>query len=169
MDKLAAAIIFTSQGVPFIHGGQEMLRTKFDSHNSYNQPDEVNQIRWHWKKDNMDVFKYYQGLIELRKNHPIFRKTDPNDIRQNIQFLDYIGSYSSKTTVSYMIHRGESDDSWNKVLVFVNPNRKSIKVRLIAGNWNVVVNNKNAGIETLYQINAKDIELPPISCFVMWQ
>jgi pullulanase len=169
MDKLAAAILFTSQGVPFIHGGQEMLRTKFDSHNSYNQPDEINNIRWNWKKDNMDVFKYYQGLIELRKKHPIFRKTDPNDIRQNIQFLDYIGSYSPKTTVSYVIRSGKSDDNWNKVLVFINPNHVATKFRVIAGDWNVVVDNKNAGIETLYQINVKNIELPPISCFVMWQ
>jgi pullulanase len=169
MDKLAAAILFTSQGVPFINGGQEMLRTKFDSHNSYNQPDEINKIRWHWKKDNYDVFKYYHGLIELRQNHPIFRKADPDDIKKNLHFLDFIGSYSSKATVSYVLNSGESDDSWNTVLVFVNPNRGKVKFRLAAGDWNVVVDHKNAGIQTLYKINAKEIEVPPISCFVLWK
>ncbi|HES59698.1 MAG TPA: type I pullulanase, partial [Caldithrix sp.] len=169
MNKLAAAILFTSQGVPFIHGGQEMLRTKFDSHNSYNQPDEINKIRWQWKKDNMDVFKYYQGLIKLRKEHPIFRKTDPKDIEQNLHFLDFIGSHSPHTTISYILNRGNSDDSWEKVLVFINPNQHNVKFRLAAGNWNVVVDNKNAGIKTLYKMNAKEIELPPISCFVLWK
>jgi len=169
MDKLAAAILFTSQGVPFIHGGQEMLRTKFDSHNSYNQPDEINKIRWRWKKENQDVFNYYKGLIELRKNHPIFRKTNAEDIIKNLHFLDFIGSYSPHTTVSYTLNRGESDDTWKTVLVFVNPNRNKVKFRLGAGDWNVVVDDKNAGIRTLYTINAKEIDVPPISCIVLWK
>ena len=169
MDKLAAAILFTSQGVPFIQGGQEMLRTKFDSNNSYNQPDEINKIRWHWKKDNQDVFDYYKGLIELRNNHPIFRKTDPKDIEKNIHFLDYIGSFSPNTTVSYSLAKGNSKDSWNKVLVFINPNREKVKFRMFAGEWNIVVNKKNAGINTLNKYSGKTIEVPPISCLILRQ
>ncbi|MBN2425943.1 MAG: type I pullulanase [Calditrichaceae bacterium] len=169
MDKLAAVILFTSQGVPFIHGGQEMLRTKFDSHNSYNQPDDVNKIRWQWKKDNYEVFKYYQGLIQIRKNHSIFRKTDPADIDKDITIMDFMGSSSPKTTVSFIIRRGNSVDNWNRVLVFINPNREKAQFRIGAGDWNVVVNHQSAGLETLTVYNGKLIEVEPISAIIMWQ
>jgi len=66
MAKLAAAILYTSQGIPFIHGGQEMLRTKFGSHNSYNQPDKINKIRWDYKQENRDIFQYYRAVPAAR-------------------------------------------------------------------------------------------------------
>ncbi|MEJ2056034.1 MAG: hypothetical protein P8X42_19135, partial [Calditrichaceae bacterium] len=169
MDKLAAAIIFTSQGVPFIQGGQEMLRTKFGSHNSYNQPDSINMIRWHWKKDNRDVFEYYRGLVELRKSHPIFRKTDSLDIEKSYTFLDWIGSYAPKQTVSYLLRRGDSKDTWEKVIVFINPLRKKVRFRMFAGDWNVIVDDKNAGIKTLRKYNGETIDVAPISCIILCQ
>src|SRR5262249_57214686 len=59
MDKLAAAIIFTSQGIPFIQCGQEFLRTKGGDHNSYDKPDAENMIRWREKAEQHDVVEYY--------------------------------------------------------------------------------------------------------------
>ena len=73
MHKLANTIVFTSQGTAFINAGVELKRTKGGEHNSYNLPDSINQINWNWKTDNIELFKYYQNLIHLRKSHPAFR------------------------------------------------------------------------------------------------
>ncbi|MGH9937241.1 MAG: type I pullulanase, partial [Blastocatellia bacterium] len=88
MDKLAAAIIFTSQGIPFIQSGQEFLRTKGGDHNSYDKTDAVNMIRWREKAEHHDVVEYYRGLIELRRAHPIFRLETSDDVRGAVKFLD---------------------------------------------------------------------------------
>ena len=85
------AIVLTSQGIPFLHAGVEMARSKplgstYD-HNSYESPDEVNQLRWDRKITYLDVFEYYKGLIRLRKNYNQFRIPDADDIRDRLTFL----------------------------------------------------------------------------------
>ncbi|MCB0638395.1 MAG: type I pullulanase, partial [Lewinella sp.] len=63
MDKLAAAIVLTSQGVPFLHLGADFLRTKQGVENSYESPDSINQIDWSRKAAYLEVFNYYQDLV----------------------------------------------------------------------------------------------------------
>lgn len=73
LHKLAETFVFTSQGVPFIFAGDEMMRDKKGIHNSYNSPDSINTIDWRNKTIHHDVFDYVRELITLRKNHPAFR------------------------------------------------------------------------------------------------
>ncbi|MGM0508967.1 MAG: type I pullulanase, partial [Fusobacteriota bacterium] len=73
MDRLSQVIVLTSQGVPFILAGEELLRSKNENHNSYKSGDEDNMIRWSRKAKYMDTFEYYKGLIKLRKEHSAFR------------------------------------------------------------------------------------------------
>lgn len=100
MDKLAAAIVILSQGVPFIQLGQDFLRTKpkiFGSNevrnefniydgNSYNAPDETNMIKWEDKAKNIDVFKYYKALIALRKSSHLFRMRTSDEMERSLYF-----------------------------------------------------------------------------------
>ena len=93
MIKQANAIVFTSQGVSFLHAGDEFARTKpaasgsgFDS-NSYESPDSVNQIRWDQKGDHLDLFEYFKGLIKLRKSEDLFRLTSAEDILEKLEFV----------------------------------------------------------------------------------
>ncbi|MDT8286295.1 MAG: type I pullulanase, partial [Elusimicrobiales bacterium] len=72
MDKLAQAVVFTSQGIPFLHAGEEFLRTKKGEHNSYNLPDEINRLDWTAKKKHHGVFRFYRDVIAMRKAHPAF-------------------------------------------------------------------------------------------------
>jgi pullulanase len=167
MDKLCAAIILTSQGVPFIHAGQELLRSKSGSHNSYNQPDEINKIRWKLKEQNNDIFQYYRGLIKLRTEHPIFRMTGVEEIKNNLIFLDSIGIKIPKNCIAYKLKRGSSNDSWGEVLVLFNPNRKSEKFVIPKGKWNMVVNDEISGIETIQVIKGKSVKLNSISAMVL--
>ena len=95
MNNLAAAIYMTSQGIPFVHAGEEMLRSKptkdggFDE-NSYASPDSVNKLKWDDlnSKEYQDVYKYYQGLIAFRKEHAALRMTTAKDVKDNITALE---------------------------------------------------------------------------------
>lgn len=69
-------LIAISQGVPFYHAGQEFYRTKFGVENSYNSPDEINQIHWNVKNDAVDKLK---KLLKLRKKYKLYRQTTYND------------------------------------------------------------------------------------------
>jgi pullulanase len=169
MDKLASVLLFTSQGVPFIHGGQEFLRSKFGSHNSYNQPDSINMIRWELKQINYDIFEYYQGLINIRKNHPVFKMTNAPEIKKNIEFLDNKGFLVPQNCIAFTIKKGESHDSWNEVLVLLNPNKIKVRFQIPDNNWNVVVDDQKAGLETINIIKTKKAEVNPISALIMYR
>jgi pullulanase len=81
-------IILTSQGIPFLHAGDEMLRTKAPNgdwtyaHNTYNAPDEYNKIRWNWKVENSSNVDYHRDLIALRRQYEGFRMTTNAEISQ---------------------------------------------------------------------------------------
>ena len=92
LHKLAETFVFTSQGVPFIFAGDEMMRDKKGIHNSYNSPDSINTIDWRNKTIHHDVFDYVRELIALRKNHPAFRMGDADKVRQYMEFLPVEGS-----------------------------------------------------------------------------
>lgn len=86
-DKLAAALVFLSQGVPFIQAGQELLRSKTAAdgsfvHDSYNSPDSVNSIKWNDVTLRRGVMEYYRGLIAARKHFPQLRMRDVESIRK---------------------------------------------------------------------------------------
>ena len=103
MARLGAAILFTSQGIPFFQSGQEFLRSKGGNENSYNKPDAINMIRWQQKAANYDIYQYYQGLIALRNNHPIFRLTTSEEIKQAIKFFDQdLGYQLPASVIAYL-------------------------------------------------------------------
>ncbi|MBN1226770.1 MAG: type I pullulanase, partial [Deltaproteobacteria bacterium] len=85
MVKLSGLLVLVAQGIPFLHSGMEMYRTKQQCNNSYNQPDSLNQIDWQWKKDYMDIFDYLKGVIALRKKHPAFRLSSADEIRHRVK------------------------------------------------------------------------------------
>ncbi|MFA4839700.1 MAG: type I pullulanase [Candidatus Neomarinimicrobiota bacterium] len=169
MDKLASVILFTSQGVPFILGGQEFLRTKFGSHNSYNQPDKINKIRWDYKQENLDIFRFYKGMIQLRKEHPMFRMTGANEIRKNLVFFETLGLKVPQNCIGYRLSRGNSGDAWKEVLVLVNPNPKAETFQIPKGKWILVVDHSNAGTEIIAPISGITVPVKPISAMVMYR
>ncbi|MCI0665291.1 MAG: type I pullulanase [Acidobacteria bacterium] len=147
MDKLAAAIIFTSMGVPFIQCGQEFLRTKGGDHNSYDKPDSVNMIRWPEKAEHFDVFQYFQGLISLRKAHPIFRLETAEAVRRAVKFFDdHLGEKVPHGAIAYLIEDVMEKDEWSRGIVILNTNAKSIKLKLPEGNWQIFGDGKDVSL-----------------------
>lgn len=146
LQKLANAIVLTSQGVAFLHAGEELVRTKFGEHNTYNLPDSINQLIWNNKNTYRKVFDYYKDLITLRKNHPAFRMTSTEMIQEHLRFIDL----NTPLLVGYQIEGNANNDSWENILVFYNANSEQVEVDLPEGNW-VVVADRNT-------INEKGIE-----------
>lgn len=169
MHKLAAVILLTSQGIPFLHGGQEFLRSKFGAHNSYNQPDSINKIRWELKRQNHTIFDYTRGLIRLRREHPMLRMSTAEDIRRNLKFLDQEGLQLPKNCIAYHIKRGNTEDSWREILVLINPNHRKVTFTIPAGKWILVVDHEVAGIEIITPITSEQVIVKPISALVMYQ
>lgn len=162
MDKLANAVVLTSQGVSFLHAGSEMLRTKNKEHNSYNLPDPINQIDWNLKLKNEAVVRYYKNLIDLRKAHPAFRMTSGDEVRKHLSFKRV-----EKGLVSYEISNHANKDFWRNILVIYNANEEPIDYQL-NDDWTLAVlgddflNDKEVTIK-------ENVEVPAISMLVAYQ
>ncbi|MCI0525151.1 MAG: type I pullulanase, partial [Acidobacteria bacterium] len=156
MDKFAAAIIFTSQGIPFIQCGQEFLRSKGGDHNSYDKPDAVNMIRWRDKAENQDVVEYYRGLIELRRAHPIFRLDSADRAHNAVKFLDdYLGLAVPPGCVGFLIEDVTGRDEWARALVLLNSQPRPLEFAIPEGEWKIFGDNRRAGNSELRQSAAK--------------
>lgn len=167
MDKLCNLIILTSQGIPFLQGGEEILRTKNGNPNSYNAGDEINAIDWSRKVKYHDIFDYYKGLIELRKNHPVFRMFRAEDIRKNLSFID-----SPMGTIAFTLNGLNYGDSWDTIFVIYNSLVYSVKVNLTVNKMYVVVDDKHAGITPInngnWLFDNNSIIVPPICGMVLF-
>jgi pullulanase len=174
MDRMGAVLVLTSQGIPFIHSGQEMLRTKRGNSNSYNQPDAVNMINWDLKRTNVDIFNYYRGLISLRKMHPMFRMKTREAVSANLEFLDDdLGMRLPSRCVGYRLKRGSSGDAWEEVLVLYNPNPAAVTFSIPDGAWTIVVDDDEAGTTEVKtgtgSVADGKVKVPRISGMVLYR
>lgn len=168
MNRLCAAIVFTSQGVPFIQAGEEFLRSKplpekkGFAENSYNMPDAVNSIKWDNIHEYPDMIAYYKGLMALRKAHPVFRMQSEVEMTQNLCFL----SDTPENVVAYLLKGKGADDTPENILVIFNGNDEEILYNLPEGKWKILVDDKTAGADGKKIISAKaDVE--PLSALVL--
>jgi pullulanase len=168
MQKQANAIVLTSNGIPFLHGGVEIMRTKpctviggeaqgeceggFD-HNSYRSPDQTNQIDWQWKVDNLDVFEYYKGLIEIRRAVDVFSYDTEEELNQHLFFLP-----DNSGMVSYMVY--DETSPWQYTLVAYNNAVVERTLDLQGQTWNLIVNKDEAGLETLEEVSGTYVMAP---------
>lgn len=132
LDELAQTAVFTSQGIPFLLSGEEMLRDKKGVHNSFNSPDSINELNWNHLSAYPQVFTYYKRLIQLRKNHPAFRLGTADKVRECLSFFP-----SQPCLVGFMIQGKPVGDSWGRVIVILNGNRESREVEIPEGRWTV--------------------------------
>ncbi len=166
-NNLAAAITITSQGVPFILAGEEILRTKvkevgpdgipvFD-HNSYASPSSENCIKWDTlgNEKYQKVLDYYKGLFAFRNSHKALRMADGRDVQACIKQIDttYLDVDADHDFVNefggileYSISGYENEDD---IVVIYNPNTKAADVKIPDGAWNVYVQGDKAGTEVL--------------------
>jgi pullulanase len=165
MTRLSAAIVFTSQGIPFFQAGEEMLRSKvkedgtFDE-NSYKSSDAVNSIKWDLKSETeySKTFEYYKGLIALRKAFPEFRLGTKEAVTGQIWEMT-----CTDTLVSYYIE-SESRD----VIVAFNASTSAQTLDLgLDKTYRVFVEGNTASSEEIRSFTGKSYEMQPISACVL--
>jgi pullulanase len=133
LDELAQTAVFTSQGIPFILCGEEMLRDKKGVHNSFNSPDSINHLDWTNLQKYPQVFDYYKNLIQLRKNHPAFRLGSANEVIKHLEFIS-----SPTSVVGFQLKDNAGGDAWNNIIVILNGNKESKEVEIPEGKYTVV-------------------------------
>ena len=165
LDKLAQTAVFTSQGVPFIYAGEEVMRDKKGVHNSYQSPDSVNAIDWKRKTEHADVFAYYKGLIQLRKHHPAFRLGDAGLVRKHLEFLPAEGG----NVVAYRLKEHAGGDAWGDIYVVLNARKETAKVSVPEGKYTVVCKDgfiSEKGLGTMY---GPEISVPAQSALIFYK
>lgn len=179
MNLLSAAIILTSQGIPFFQAGEEFLRSKprdeagtvFEE-NSYNSPDYVNSLKWDRKSDYIDVYNYYRGLIAVRKSYGAFRMTTTAEIQANLRFIGGLQPNVVAFTIDCSPEDQEATDkeiasSNETICVIYNANREAITVQIPEREWKVFVKEDMAGAEVLETLEGGEVTVESISAMVL--
>jgi pullulanase len=164
INKLAQAIVFTSQGVPFIYAGEELKRDKQRVHNTYQSPDSINQIDWSFKTINYDIFEYYRNLITLRQQHPAFRMPTQEMVQKHVRFIPVY----EPALVAYTIDGNANGDSWRRILVIYNGNRHNVSMEIPVENWVVVANGEDINLNGIFKHNKQYITVPASSAMIMY-
>ena len=113
--KLMIATILVSQGIPFLHSGQEFCRTKSGHHNSYRSTDPVNQIDWLRRERYDEVVRYTRDMIQLRKEINAFRLGSTDEIARHVMF-----STLDEKVLVYQLHHLK-DSPYATIWVYINP------------------------------------------------
>ena len=133
LDLLAQTAVFTSQGVPFMLSGEELLRDKKGVHNSFESPDSINQLDWSNKTRYPQVFEYYKNLTALRRHHPAFRLGNADLVRKHLTFLD-----APAGVVAYRLKDYAGRDDWRNIIVILNAGREAAEVAIPEGSYTIV-------------------------------
>ena len=140
MNKLGAAFVQLSYGIPFMQAGEEAGRTKLGEDNSYNLSKELNKLDWSRMYDFEDLMNYYKGLIALRKELKNFYDLSKYSL-ENINWIDNLPEQVIGCKVK-AITKG----TWNEIIIIFNASKNDVKVK-INGEWNLLVNKNFASPE----------------------
>lgn len=171
IDQLAQTAVFTSQGVPFILSGEEMLRDKKGLHNSYNFPDSINHLDWNNLQRYPQLFAYYKYLIQLRKNHPAFRLATGDKVRQHLEFLPAVNSKDVKQDclVGFLLKDLQGIDAWKTIVVIYNFNKEAKEMAIPEGNYTIACCNGAIDEAGLGEVSGKEVLVDGQSALILFQ
>ncbi len=165
LDLLAQTVVMTSQGVPFMLSGEEMLRDKKGVHNSYESPDSINHLDWANLERYPQVMDYYKNLIAMRKAHPAFHMGSADMVRRNLDFLP-----TENCLVAFHINgRNVPGESWGDIYVAFNAHKRARSIEVPEGTYTVVCRNikcDQAGLTTVKTKGGK-VTIPAQSALII--
>lgn len=165
LDKLAQTVVFTSQGIPFIYAGEEVMRDKKGVDNSYKSSDAVNAIDWRRKTTHADVFTYYKRLIDLRKSHPAFRMGDAELVRKHLEFLPVDG----KNLIAFRLKDHANGDRWEEIIVAYNSRNALARLEVPVGKYTVVCKDGVIDTRGLGTQTGAEVIIPAQSALIMYK
>ncbi len=162
MNRMAAAITLTSQGISFMQAGEEFARTKYGDDNSFVSSDKINMLDWNNLVTYADLVSYYRGLMEIRRCFKPFR--DPTvSSASAIAFSDAPDGVIAYT-LSNDITKGKE---WSYIAVGFNSTDKDVEVTLkqsgkteLPKKWEIVADGTQAGLISLGQAEGSKITIP---------
>ena len=163
-NKLAAAILFTSQGAVLTQAGEEFGRTKQGDENSFRSPIEINQLDWKRAQTFNELRSFYQGMWQIRKFYPPLRDATIRTA-ESIQFIES----NNENFLAYIIPNNGYNDTWQSLAVLVNSSNKDILVNreeFKQKKWWIVADNFGAGIEPRGEI-VKEINIAAKSLLLL--
>ena len=164
LDLLAQTAVFTSQGIPFMLSGEELLRDKKGVHNSYESPDSINRLDWSNLQKYPQVFEYYQRLIALRQHHAAFRLGNADLVRKHLEFLE-----TPRQTVAFRLKNLEGKDAWNNIVVILNAAKSPQQVSIPEGAYTIVCQEGKLDEKGLASFNGNTISVAPQSALILHQ
>ena len=164
LDLLAQTAVFTSQGVPFMLSGEEMLRDKKGVHNSFESPDSINHLDWDRLKEYPQVYQYYKSLIQLRRNHPAFRLGDAHLVRKHLEFLD-----APAGVVAFRLKNYAGRDDWRNIVVILNANKEKTMVPVPKGMYTVVCKDGEIDEQSTSKTFGRKIPVSGQSALIMYE
>ena len=166
VNKLAAGILYTSQGINFTLAGEEMGRTKFGDTNSYKSSPEINKIRWENIVDYADLISYFKGMMKIKR---AFTPLTANDMSYSNNFVFNGAKLTDESGyVAYTI-ANDQEGEWNKMAVIHNSTERSQNVTLkdtTTTNWVVIANDQEAGLNALSEVKGSTFKVAPQSTLV---
>lgn len=162
LDLLAQTAVFTSQGVPFMLAGEEMLRTKKGVHNSFESPDSINKIDWQNLQRYPQVFEYYKNLIQLRKHHPAFRLGSADLVRKHLEFLD-----TPDGVVAFRLKNYAGRDDWRNIVVVLNATKTTATMSVPIAHYTVVCRDGVINEYGLGSLDGGQVTVSPQSALIM--
>ena len=165
LDKLAQTVVSTSQGIPFIYAGEEVMRDKQGIDNSYKSPDAINAIDWRRKTTNGDIFTYYKRLIDLRKSHPAFRMGNAEMVRKHLEFLPVEG----QNLIAFRLKERANGDSWEDIIVAFNSRTTPARLEIPVGKYTVVCKDGVIDVRGLGTQTGPEVIVPGQSALIMYK
>ena len=162
LNFLAQTAVFTSQGVPFMLSGEELLRDKKGVHNSYNSPDSINQLPWENLQKYPQVMAYYKGLIALRKAHPAFRLGDADLVRKHLEFLPV-----GEGLVAFRLKDHAGGDAWKDIYVVRNANKYAALIDVPQASYTSVVAAGKVDLNGIRTTITSRLEVPAQSALIV--
>jgi pullulanase len=162
LDLLAQTAVFTSQGIPFMLSGEELLRDKKGVHNSYESPDSINRLEWSNLQRYPQVFAYYQRLIALRLHHPAFRLGNADLVRKHLEFLK-----TPQQVVAFRLKDLQDKDEWQNIIVVLNASKEPQTIAIPQGKYTVVCQDGDINEQGMGNVNGNKIVVTPQSAMII--
>ena len=162
LNQLAQTVVFTSQGVPFLLSGEELMRDKKGVHNSYESPDSINQFNWENKAKYPQLFGYYKNLIALRKHHPAFRLGSADLVRKHLEFLK-----APKDVVAFQLKNYAGRDDWRNIIVVLNASKAEQTVSVPQRKYTVVCRDGVINEQGLASFDTNQVKVSPQTALII--
>lgn len=157
---LSTCIVLLSQGIPFLHSGQEFFRTKNGVGNSYRSPDAINQLDWDRKWEYSENVEYIKGILKLRKELPCFRMKSRKEILENMKEI------SMPNPMIGFLYRNQPG-IFSEVIFIINPSLVNHEFKIPDGNWYIHADSHSSYLDPARKVGSSEILVEPVSLTVL--